>query len=450
MYRKSTVMHIVALFTMVVVLSACQGTPSETVAEVTAVPEEVTAVPEEVTAVPEEPAVKEITTWNLGVGDEAFQLEILRLFNESHPDMKINYDPAAAGLEWGAEGLQKLAIAWANDSGPDFVGDIQVGAGLRNFVDSGELLDLSEAYEARGWNEALPKEWIEWVTVNDKQYAVPVNVHHSGLFYNKEIFAELGLEVPRSWAEFETVLQTLDQAGYVPFAVGLGNGWPADYLAVNYMYGAGGDELIAAMTAKEPWTECEACLAGLTNLDTHLANYANDEINGLSHDQAAQLFYERKAAMQFRPSGWQGIHDAEFDWGFFVMPRPNENQRWTGVGGLGGAFVVSADSQYPEVAYEFFDWFYSQDIASKVFQETLTTLTFTFTPPEDMDPKLAALYEVVSTHAPTAGETNTDYMASAPGLELRPLVQGMASDELTPEEVLAGMQKAHEAWLAEQ
>lgn len=441
------------------VLAGCGPAPTpetvvEKVVETVVVEKEGETVVEtrivEVTAEPPAPAVKEITTWNIGTGTEQFQLETLRLFNDEHPGMKVNYDPAVAGLEYGSEGMQKLRVALVNQAAPDFVGDAQVGAGLVDLVSTGEILDISEAYKEFGWDQVLAQTWIDWATVEGKQYALPSEVHHSGIFYNKEIFAELGLEVPRTWAAYLDVFQKCQDAGYIPYAVGLGGGWPADYMAVNYMYGAGGDELIECFKGEKAWTGCDACLTGLANLDEVFVNYSNPDINGLNHDQAGELFLGGKAAMQYWHSSWNGIQDAEFDWGFFVVPVYNADQYWSGVGGLGGSFIAAAHSMYPEVVFEFWNWWFAEETAVRTYLQTNNIVTFPFTPPGDMEPKLAALYEEVMKFAPTAGETNTDWMPPDPALELRPLVQGMAGGELTPAEVLEGMQEKWESWLAEQ
>ena len=51
---------------------------------------------------------------------------------------------------------------------------------------------------------------IAQATYNDKIYAVPYNdISISGIYYNKTIFADLGLEVPTKIGELEAVCDTL-------------------------------------------------------------------------------------------------------------------------------------------------------------------------------------------------------------------------------------------------
>lgn len=41
------------------------------------------------------------------------------------------------------------------------------------------------------------------------QYRVCTNMTMAGFFYNKEMLDEMGLEIPRQWDDFVTVLETI-------------------------------------------------------------------------------------------------------------------------------------------------------------------------------------------------------------------------------------------------
>lgn len=62
--------------------------------------------------------------------------------------------------------------------------------------------------------------------VDDQHYAVPVNGYWEGLFYNKEILKEAGVEEPGAdytWEQFNTDCKKIKDAGYTPIAAALGD-----------------------------------------------------------------------------------------------------------------------------------------------------------------------------------------------------------------------------------
>jgi raffinose/stachyose/melibiose transport system substrate-binding protein len=56
-----------------------------------------------------------------------------------------------------------------------------------------------------------------------ENYNFPLDAIETAIFYNKEMFDKAGIkEIPKTWAEFITVSQKLDQAGFTPFFLNAG------------------------------------------------------------------------------------------------------------------------------------------------------------------------------------------------------------------------------------
>ncbi|MBR2968786.1 MAG: extracellular solute-binding protein [Clostridia bacterium] len=74
------------------------------------------------------------------------------------------------------------------------------------------------------WKDMFPEYmWLSDMTSDAKGriLAVPVTCYPgtaTAYFYNKEIFAELNLEVPKTWEEFKTVCNRVNEAGYIAVA----------------------------------------------------------------------------------------------------------------------------------------------------------------------------------------------------------------------------------------
>ena len=63
----------------------------------------------------------------------------------------------------------------------------------------------------------MPEGLIDNYTYDGKQYCVPLNVVYWVMYYNKQVYADNGLEVPTTWDDLMSNAQTLVDNGVVPF-----------------------------------------------------------------------------------------------------------------------------------------------------------------------------------------------------------------------------------------
>ncbi|MDU5950873.1 MAG: extracellular solute-binding protein, partial [Paenibacillus macerans] len=134
--------------------------------------------------------------------------EINKAFEEKYPEYKIEYTTTGPDDEY--KQAQRARIT-ANDV--DILADL---SGMRltpqewtpgaktpdwqQWIDSGLIADLSDQAFVKNWNA---NDIEKAGTYNGKVYAIPTGkVAMSGLFYNKQIFEENGLSVPKTWSEF--------------------------------------------------------------------------------------------------------------------------------------------------------------------------------------------------------------------------------------------------------
>lgn len=409
---------------------------------------------EKVEPTPAPPEKKHLVTWSIGAGNEEFQRQLVREYSDTHPDVEIEYDPALAGLEWLTEGMQKLRIALENKSGPDFIGGIDAGSALAAIVSSGAVLDLTPAYDQYGWKQDIPEVFVERVTIDGKMYAVPINVETVGLFYNMDMFEELGLSIPETFDEYLELLQAIKDAGYYGYAIGLAGGWPAAFMASAFCYGSAGSEYRAVLSGEKPWTDCSRCLDGL-NAYYHIveAGYTNPDVLGIDQTQAEDLFFQGKTAMTLSgPWKINDIKDAQpdFETGFFYMPPLDPNTDIRTFGGEGGTMIASKHSAHPEAVLEFLDWFFSPETAVKVLKGASAIMPIPFSVPDDVDPLLGRVTEETLANIDKVGFWPVTYLAPGVFAQMNQFVQGMMGGALTPAQVLEEMQNAHETYEREQ
>jgi multiple sugar transport system substrate-binding protein len=90
------------------------------------------------------------------------------------------------------------------------------GGRLEELVKQKQVADTSDL-----WSDAISKGYLpsalkKYYTVSGKQYCVPLNVSYWVMFYNKKVFADAGVQPPKTWDEFTQVNNTLKTKGVTP------------------------------------------------------------------------------------------------------------------------------------------------------------------------------------------------------------------------------------------
>jgi multiple sugar transport system substrate-binding protein len=101
------------------------------------------------------------------------------------------------------------------------------GYRMKDLVDAGLVADVSDLWkkytDAGLYNPSLASAY----TFNGKIYGVPDLVAYWVIFYNKKVFKDQGVEVPKSWADLEAAAAKLKGAGVTPFGSTIEGRWPA-------------------------------------------------------------------------------------------------------------------------------------------------------------------------------------------------------------------------------
>ncbi len=178
---------------------------------------------------------------------------------------------------------------------------------------------------------------------NGKSYCLSLDMVETGIFYNKTLFAELGLQPPQDWEAFLVLLQNLRDAGKIPLLMSIGafNDWCHDLVfdqlyhdllpgidlkqdasREGYLQGYLDPEEIAFLyrekdffTRKDPryrelWQHLRR-LRDFTNSDLNSTDLTREFVN----QQGAMLW--SGSWLTYRLSADKGLG---FDWGVFYLP----------------------------------------------------------------------------------------------------------------------------------
>lgn len=91
------------------------------------------------------------------------------------------------------------------------------GDQLAELVEAGLVSETTDLWAEAEANGDVPEGLIDNYTYDGKQYCVPLNVVYWVMYYNKQVYADNGLEVPTTWDELMSNAQTLVDNGVVPF-----------------------------------------------------------------------------------------------------------------------------------------------------------------------------------------------------------------------------------------
>ncbi|MET1007409.1 MAG: extracellular solute-binding protein [Propionibacteriaceae bacterium] len=232
------------------------------------------------------------------------------------------------------------------DTGPGFAGALSK-AGL--------VHDLTGAYEKYKW--PVYDFAKQRVTFDGKLVGIPSQMEEVGVFYNKDIFAKLGLAEPQNLADLMSAATKIKDSGIIPMTLADKEGWEGGHLLSmslsSEVGSAGMDKLLAGDT---PWDDPSVVAALKVWSDMYDQKLLTPSPTAVTYDNANALFYSGKAAMN--PTGsWlaQEIErQAKFEVGF--IPFPSSKDKGIFSGGLGSGTFISATSQKVDASEQFLNY----------------------------------------------------------------------------------------------
>jgi raffinose/stachyose/melibiose transport system substrate-binding protein len=312
-------------------LTAC-GAPAT---EAPAAPQE-PAQPAEpaATEAPAEPAATEapaqvtITWWHISTAEEhkALWQKLADEYMADHPNVNIEITV----LENEAF-KTKLTTVMQSGEPPDIFQSW--GGGVMNeYANAGLLKDITADLDADGgaWRNTFAPGALGVYAYKDQNYGVPWDMGMIGFWYNKDLFAQAGIDAPpTTWTEFVEDVQKLKAAGITPIALGEGDKWPGMHMWAYLVTRLGGKAnfegalLRTGSFTDEPFVQAGVMLQDLVALepfqDGFLGATYGDEATAMGNGKAAmELMGQWAPAVEKDNSeDKQGIGDAL---GWFPFP----------------------------------------------------------------------------------------------------------------------------------
>jgi len=278
----------------------------------------------------------EIFSWWTGAGEEDGLKALIKLFQEKYPDIEVENAAVAGGA-----GTNAKAVLASRMQGNDPPSTFQVHGGAElneGWVAAGKMEPLNSLYEQEGWMDKFPKALIDMVSKDGNIYSVPVNIHRGNvLWYNKKVFADNGLQPPKTFDEFFQVADQLKAKGIAPLALGDKEPWTATHLFETVLLGTLGTDNYQKLWTGE-WSFNDPQVKQAVETFKKMLSYINEDHSSRNWQDAAQLVAEGKAAMYVMGDWAKGyfVNDLKLkvneDFGY--VPTPN----------TAGKFMVITDT----------------------------------------------------------------------------------------------------------
>lgn len=271
--------------------------------------------------------------------------------------------------------------------------------------ESGNILDLEQALTESGAIENFEPAAISTIENLYGGFKVlPYEYNIEGIWYNKQLFEEQGIEVPQTWDELVAAAEQFEQAGVTPFSASGEQGWPITRLIGNYIFrDLGPDAMQRVADGEAKLTDPEYVAAAQAVADLGEAGFFGEGVGSVDMDTSTNEFMNGNAAM-FYMGSWalSDFGDAERNTigeeniGF--MPFPNveggAGSREQLAANVGLPIAVNANAQSEEVD----SWLtcISENYGSTALEEVNRVSGFKANEPVETPPLVQTVQDQVS------------------------------------------------------
>ncbi|WP_137149983.1 extracellular solute-binding protein [Devosia sp. FKR38] len=228
-----------------------------------------------------------------GADGVAVAEELVKSFEAANPDINIDIETRPGGSEGDNLVKTRLATGAMTDIFRYNSGSLFQAINPQQF-----LVDLTN----EPWQADVQASFKQVVTAPDGTVrGAPMGAAMGGgIYYNKAIYQELGLSVPKTWAEFMDNNEKIKAAGKVAVAQTYGDTWTSQLFVLGDYYNVSAAEPdfaanYTAGTAK--FATDKAALRGFEKLqEVHDAGFLNEDFGAAKFDDGLRMVANGEAA----------------------------------------------------------------------------------------------------------------------------------------------------------
>lgn len=382
-----------------------------------------------------------LTFWSWRAEDKWAYDRMIRLFEQRNPGIRVEFIPFKQ-----TEYNTILSTGLTAGKGPDII-HLRAYGGLETFSAPGfiEPLDFERVPELRTFS----RQMLDGARgrKDGKLYGVPFASQSIVIYYNKKLFTQAGVTVPKSWDELLAAAKTLKDKGILPIANGGKEGWTLEVMAGAVLPNFyGGTTFYEAVMAGHTSFKDPAYTGSLAKM-LELRPYLHQNFMGVDYATMQQLFLNEQAAM-FVGGSWEiGFFKAQnkdLDFDVFASPPAKAGQVPWVSSFNDGNYGVNAKSANKDAALKFIRF-----TATREFGQMFTDmLAQTSAVPGVVikDPILKHVQEMQRKATPYIMLVGFRWQAPTGSTLLQSALQGMMAGQKSPEQVGDEVTRGLSAW----
>ena len=397
----------------------------------------------------------EVTVWSWFV--QSTMEKSIAAFEEKYPDIDVKY----VFYNYSPEYITALKAASASGSLPDVIG-LQPGSLTQQYrEDLVAINDKAAAEWGADWQDGIfPINRTQMLMGNPEgdgnYYIIPQESQVLAIWYNRRIFGELGLSVPKTYEALKAAAETLTEGGYIPMFQGAADGWQNKnvFLMLANQFSPGIVE--RAQIGQASWTAPEmvsAMSAWKGLFDDGI--FQQGALGAHAYPTGAQLLAQGRVGMMALGSWWMQeskfppplSRDVQnmsgFDY-FHLPPVPGSTRASPPVGGIDIGYGLTKNGEENPAAWTFL----AELINGVALQQALNDLNDLpafegHAPKGDVSDHVLTLYDRFMSELPVA--ENQRFAQPKISQALEDALSGVAAGSLEPLEALEAVQKVADA-----
>lgn len=359
--------------------------------------------------------------------------KLIEKFNEKYPHIEIELGLRPIGGEGDNFIKTRLATGDMNDI---FV--YNSGSLMQAINPERNMVDLSN----EPFMDNLLDSYKSVVSRNGKVYGVPFRSSVSGgWFYNKKVYAEHGLSVPKTWSELMANLEKLKGTGVAPIIGSFKDTWTSQLIVLADFYNVLAEEPNFPenySANKANFAGTPAALRSFQKL-AETVGYYNEDLMATTFDSALGMLAEGKGAHYPMLSSavaaiLQNLPHLVDDIGFFAQPGDDPDRHGLTIW-MPESFYIYKNSKNIEAAKQFLAFVATVEGASIMSEAYMPSGPFVIKGAKLPDNVLPIVKDMLPYF---------DAGLTAPALEFLSPVKGPILEQLTVE-VGAGIRSPEEA-----
>ncbi|MCR2762644.1 extracellular solute-binding protein [Microbacterium sp. zg.B48] len=288
--------------------------------------------------------------------------ELIGEYNASQDDVRVVFDNSS-----------NLQAGFLRGDPPD-LGLLNYNMEMARFMERGALSDLSDMPEAERILPEVQDLVDQYATYPGRTSVLPYSVMAASVIYNKQIFAEQGLEVPQTWDQLIEVCEALTAAGITPFYATFKDPWTVGQGWFDYTVGGAIDvadfyaqmnELGTEVGPDSPVSFQKTLSEPVERMTELTGQYINEDAASRGYGDGNLAFAQGEAAMYLQgPWAFGEIAktDPDMDLGTFPLPMTDDPQDNQVRVNIDLAAWIPEASEHKEAARDFLSFLFQKEV----------------------------------------------------------------------------------------